>query len=153
MRPRATLLGCLILLLGLAGCDGKDLATDSFVGTWAVTSGSKALLPAESQRRPGELAFAGDGRFSSEAIPGELLYSMPGMHSAEPVSGTGTWRVHKLDGNTALLLTFHNITTPNGYQVPNSTELLVDNLTRETTLYFFLGDPDQGKRVEFRKIN
>ena len=82
-----------------------------------------------------------------------MLYSMPGMNSAAPVSGTGVWKVHKLDGNTALLLTFQNITAPRGYEVPNSTELLVDDLLRETTLYFFLGDPDQGKRVEFRKVN
>ena len=106
MRALTLLLGCLILLLGLAGCDGKDLGTDSFVGTWAVTSSSKALLPAESQRVPGRLSFAGNGEFISEAVPGELLYSMPGMNSAAPVSGTGIWKVHKLDGNTALLLTF-----------------------------------------------
>jgi hypothetical protein len=149
---RVSISSALVCLIAVVGCGGLDQTANDFVGSWAVTKDSRSVLPVESRQADGKLTLAKNGEFVSYGVPGELLYSMPGMNAAIPVSGVGTWRLGKVDNNAAILLTFRSIDGATEYKVPNGTQLLIDNLGRQTVLYFFLGDPDGGKRVDFRKI-
>jgi hypothetical protein len=117
-----------------------------------ITEESRSLLPLESRRAGGRLILKKNGDFVSEGIPGELLYSTPGAQNAAPASGTGTWRLGEVDGDDAIFLTFHAIVGPTEYEAPSETQLLVDKDWHETVLYFFLGDPDEGERVDFKKV-
>ncbi len=151
-RLRALLVSALLCLTVLAGCGGRDPTTDDLVGPWIITEESRSILPVESRAASGKLTLERNGNFVSEGLPGELLYSMPGMNRATPVSGTGTWKLGKVDSDAAILLTFRAINGPTEYKVPNGTQLLIDNLGRKTVLYFFLNDPDAGKKVDLRKV-
>jgi len=144
--------GALLCVVSLVGCNGKEPTENDMLGTWAVTDESRSILPAESRQVRAKLTLKRNGEFVSDGVPPELLYSMPGMASAAPVSGTGTWKLGKVDGELALLLTYRAIDGPTEFKVPNGTRLLMDTHPDETELYFFLGDPDQGKRVDFRKL-
>ena len=87
----------------------------------------------------------------SEGIPGALLYSSPGMNNTAPISGSGTWKLHEVHGNPALLLAFDVFMPPN--EMPQSeTQIFIENEWHEITLYSFLGDPDQGGRVELERV-
>jgi len=106
----------------------------------------------ETRQARGKLSLSKTGEFTSEELPREMLYSMPGMTHMPTISGTGTWRLGRVGGDLALLLTFRAISGPTELKVPNGTQLMVYSGWRKITLYFFLGDPDEGKRVDFEKL-
>jgi len=128
------------------------VTVDGLAGTWVISKGSKAILPVESGKANGRLSLARDGGFVAEGIPGELLYSPPGVKNTAPVSGSGTWKLHEVDGSPALLLAFDVFMPPNEKMPRSETQIFIDNEWREITLYFFLGDPDQGGRVELERV-
>jgi hypothetical protein len=149
MRACTLLSSALLSLTLLIGC-GRDLTANDLVGTWAVTDESRLSL--ESRRAGGKLILKKTGEFISVGVPGELLYSMPGMTRPALVSGTGTWKLGKVDSDLVLLLTFCAINGPTELKVPNGTQMSIDNHRHETVLYFFPGDPDGGKRIDFKKL-
>jgi hypothetical protein len=150
MRMRAGFLVVLLCLV-LVNCDGRDPSTNDFVGTWTMTDDAQLAFPAMHKQARGKIVLSKSGEFVSDDVPGEMLYSMPGMAPVVQISGTGTWKLGRVDGDLVLLLTFRTIRTQSDLKVPNGTQLLIDKGWHETVLYFFIGDPDGGKRVDFRK--
>lgn len=150
LRHLPFLVGFLWLIV-FSGCTGRGPSADDFVGTWVVTRESRSLLLDEPSGTAGKIILERSGAFVAEAVPSGLIYSVPGMSVGTYISGSGDWRFGQLDGDDAILLTFRALKGNTEYKVPNGTQLLVDNISKEETLYFFLGDPDEGKRVSFRK--
>jgi RHS repeat-associated protein len=143
----------LACLFALVGCGSKQISESDLVGAWVPTEESRTFLSPRSLDTGVELVLSPSGDFRSKGIPGELLYSLPGMAHSGPVSGNGTWKIGKVDGEAALLLTFTTIAGPNDFKVPNGTQLLISGNDSRALLYFFMGDPDQGKRVDFHRLH
>jgi hypothetical protein len=152
MLMRTSFLCALLLLMGSVGCSRKAVTVGDIAGTWVMTKESKATLPVDLRNGRGKLSLRSNGEFVAEELPGELLYSPPGVNNTAPASGAGTWKLEEADGSTALQLSFTAITSPNGHTVPYGSLIFIDNDWSETGLYFFLGDPDQGGRIEFAKV-
>ena len=152
MRIRTSFLCAFPLLIGIVGCSGKVVTVDDLAGTWVITEQSKTVLPVDSRKGAGKLLLRGNGEFIAEEVPGELLYSPPGVNDTVPTSGAGSWEIRKVDGSPALLLTFKAFSRPSGRTAPTAAHILIDNDWRDTVLYFFTGDPDQGGRIDFEKM-
>ena len=148
-RALQCVLACLIALVG---CGGKHISETDLVGTWVPTAESRSILLPRAPETGAKLVLNQSGDFRSEGLPGELLYSLPGMAHPAAVSGTGTWKIRKVDGEAALLLTFTTIAGPNDFKVPNGTQLLISGNGPRLLLYFFMDDPDQGNRIDFERL-
>jgi len=147
MLTRTSFVLAILLLLGSVGCSGKVVTVDDLAGTWVMTKESKEMLPV-ARRGSGKLSLRSDGEFVAQELPAELV----DVESTPTVSGTGTWQIRKVDGSAALLLTFNAFTSPGGQQtVPFRTLVFIDNDWGKPAPYFFLGDPDQGGRINFER--
>ena len=153
MKVRVSLLGFFLWLIVAVGCSVRSPTADAFVGTWVMTQKPSSTEQGTAHRARGKLTLLGNGEFVADSVPSGLLYSLPGMNSPNYVSGTGAWKLGSVDRDAAVLLTFRAIKGTTEYKVPNGTQLLVDDVSKELLLYFFLGDPDEGDRIEFRKAH
>jgi hypothetical protein len=126
----------LMILVGMLGCD--RIQPRDISGTWVIADNSRRVLPAELQRASSRIILNGDGSFVASELPG-LFYS-PRLES-----GTGTWK-RTSEGNEKIQLNFQTIAAWKE-ALPYGTQLNVS----DGSLYYFLGDPDEGRRVSFEK--
>jgi hypothetical protein len=77
-------------------------------------------------------------------MPG--LFYFPGRHAAQLESGSGAWKLVSHDGKQQVQLDFQVIA---GWKdvLPYGTQLEVSR----GSLFYFLGDADEGRRVAFDK--
>jgi len=138
----------LFIWLGVQGCG--TVQTSELAGTWVVTEQTRQdILPASEQSSVTRIVLESNGTFSAYDLPGELLYAPP-KFTGHLVSGSGTWKLEQLEGRHRVLLKFHTIETGELsylYDAP----LTVSKGLSGIRLYFFQGDPDEGRRVELEK--
>jgi|SRR5579864_8741784 len=134
----------LISTLGMFGCKTPQPA--DVVGTWMITDEARHGLPPEMQKASGALVVSRDWTFEAKELPEEL--DVDGKAERRLNSGNGTWVLAHFDGGQQLDLEFHSFSSgklddrgPYGFPV----EISWGWSARE--LYYFLGDPDQGRRV------
>jgi len=132
----------LLSLLGMLGC--KSIERQDLLGTWVIEDVSQSVLPAEIRGVPAKIIFYEEGTFVASEMPG--LFYFPGRHAAELESGTGTWKLVLREGEQQVQLNFQTIA---GWRdaLPYGTQLYVSR----SSLYYFLGDPDEGRRISFVK--
>jgi hypothetical protein len=113
-------------------------------GTWVIKAAYRRVLPAELQRAAATLTLEGVGTFVASDLPG--LFYVPGRHSVQPQSGSGVWRLVSREGERQLQLDFQTIT---GWKdvLPYDTHLDASR----GSLFYFLGDPDERRKVSFEK--
>ncbi|MGA3371607.1 MAG: hypothetical protein ABSC48_07585 [Terracidiphilus sp.] len=138
---RSLPIACL-LFLGILGC--KSVQRDDLVGTWVIMDASREVLPAELRKAQGKIVLDAKGTFVASEMPG--LFYFPGVHSAQLETGSGTWRLEHSEGEQQVWLDFQIIADwKNG--LPYGTQLEVSR----SNLFYFLGDADEGRRIEFEK--
>ncbi|MEH0983604.1 hypothetical protein [Micromonospora sp. CPCC 205556] len=110
-----------------------ELSDLTVVGSWRGAGGC-------------EFVFNDDGTFRASQIPASLL----GRASTQSntMSGSGTWSVRAAvndysERKTQVALVFDAL---DGFPVPYSTNLRSDSADGEIVLFWFIGDPDLGRR-------
>jgi hypothetical protein len=131
-----------LVFLGILGC--KNVQPSDLAGTWAIKDESRRSLPAELQNVSAKIVLNTDGTFVASDMPG--LFYFPGRHAAQLESGSGAWRLVSRDGKQQVQLNFQAIV---GWKdaLPYGTQLDVSS----GSLFYFLGDADEGRRVAFEK--
>ncbi len=77
-------------------------------------------------------------------MPG--LFYVPELHAARLENGTGTWKLMPEDGEERLELNFQTIADWNDGP-PYEVSIFIGR----GSLFYFLDDPDEGRRVSFEK--
>jgi hypothetical protein len=140
----------LILLLFTVfntGCN--DVQSHDLRGTWVIKDSSRQVLPPTLRNASAQIFLAADGSFTVSDIPG-LLY-FPGKRDVGLESGRGSWRLDSHDGSQFVLLTFDDLTGSKPIDLPYGAQLDLSKGWSETNLYYFIGDADEGRKVEFQK--
>lgn len=96
--------------------------------------------------------MSADGSFVASELP-EELHPVPPYDMKPRIrldSGSGIWKLASWEGAQHLQLEFHNfpsVDNKSSYGLP----LTVSREWSAVSLYYFLGDPDEMRRVTFEK--
>jgi len=121
------------------------LAPANFVGDYQVDEASSVRLPAGSERRDGSLSLKANGEFVLDGLPG--LLRIPPEREMRFESGRGVWKVIRVDGEARLQLEFLALVDWEG-GLPFGCQVCV----AKRELFYFIGDPDEGRRVVLKKL-
>lgn len=132
----------LLSFLGMLGC--KNMQPSELTGTWVLKDASRKVLPTDLQRASAKIVLESNGTFVASNMPG--LFYFPGRHAAQLDTGSGAWKLVSRGGKQQVQLDFHVIA---GWKdsLPYGTQLDVSS----GTLFYFLGDADEGRRVAFER--
>jgi hypothetical protein len=83
-------------------------------------------------------------------VPEDLLYAQPQAGNGL-VTGNGVWKLFLREGSQQVQLNFEKIAAGQHSMLPYGTQLNVSRGWSAITLFYFQGDPDQGRRIEFVK--
>jgi hypothetical protein len=126
------------------GCARARLDSGTVVGAW-VALGAPHELAASAGAR---IVFKADGTFSATAAPEQLVDSLS-RAPREPRSASGTWSIPASPGAAAAVaLESRHI---DGSPANNFSRLDASCGWRACALWFYVGDPDDGLRLTFRK--
>jgi hypothetical protein len=140
---------CAILLLMVVlstGC-GR-VKTSDLEGTWRVTDSSRTVLPQTLRAVSSAIILQSDGKFTASDLP-NFLAVPPGPETLD--SGAGTWTLTTEEGRQVVQLTFRWRDRSKASQLPYGAILEISEGLRHTNLYYFLGDPGEGRMVEFER--
>jgi len=127
-----------LILLACMGCSGlnkKPLTAKELVGQWTTADGKALMTLNES------------GDFLLSNAPG--FFSWP-TAKAQNGSGSGTWKLLKRDGADCLQLNFTKVSNNKGLPLPYGVPLEIAKRGSEWSLEYFIGDPDNGRKVTFQ---
>lgn len=134
----------LLLLICMSGC--RKVSEMDLVGNWSLTEDAKKHF-ATSSKAAAILNMAGDRTFTAVEIPAGLLSGDPKDRDRQ-VSGGGSWSM----SGSEVRLVFRQVNPNLGLNVPFGTQLHISKSLKEPVLYFFDGDPDEGRQIGFSKI-
>ena len=137
----------LLITWVLVGCGTSKI--DDFSGMWVLSSDSFGVLrTTESSDAASTINLNPSGQFSAERVPAEMVGAEQAQ--ATPVSGSGDWRLSFSNGKVQVYLTFRKISSrPETLEYGQPLE--VSGLWSPKRLYYFVGDPDEGHVVSFRR--
>lgn len=136
-----------LLLCVSLGCNKVN--PSDLVGTWTVDDSSRHRLPVDLQKASARMVLNANGSFTASDMPG-MFYVPPGPARLE--SGRGVWKLVSPSGAQQVQLTFQEIMNQKEINVPYGTQLNISSGWFEITLYYSLGDPDEGRRVDLDKV-
>jgi hypothetical protein len=126
------------------GCARARLDSGTIVGAWVAVGVPHDLAASAGAR----IVFAPDGTFSATSVPGELVDALS-RAPREPRSASGTWSMPAGPGPApAVALESRRV---DGAPTHNSSRLDASCGWRGCALWFYVGDPDDGIRLTFRK--
>jgi hypothetical protein len=140
-----------LLLLGVAilisGCKSNKWTSDEFAGIWRMDTRNVA-----TPQNAAMVALERDGRFRASSLPPGFL-RLDDVKPDQVLSGKGTWSLTRNDGGREerVRLTFTSVAGSNSRNLPYGAELFIQGSSKEPRLYYFNGDPDQNRRVVFRR--
>lgn len=108
---------------------------------------SRRVLPIELRKASPKIILHADGTFVASDLPG--LFYFPERHPLQLETGAGVWRIgsrRSLEEYQEVQLDFQVLAGWKG-AFPIGTQLAVSR----GSLFYFLGDPDSGRRVAFEK--
>jgi hypothetical protein len=138
-----------LLALGVVGCN--SISPSELVGTWIVKEISRQRLPSELRKVRAEIVLDANGGFSTNSwIPEGLLHEQ--IVGIPLLRGRGTWRLMRIDGEQKVALDFRAIADSRGqHDVDYGTQLNISRTWSAPVLFYFQGDPDNGRRIEFER--
>ena len=140
----------IIFCFGLLGCE--SVKPSDIIGTWVVTNQSRLrFLPAAQQKAVAKIVLEPNGTFVASEIPEDLLYGPPEA-ADRLVTGNGDWKFVPGGSGQHIQLVFQAITVGQRGRVPYGTQLNVAKDRSSLNLFYFDGDPDQGRRIEFERM-
>lgn len=108
------------------------------------------MLPASVRNASPKIVLFREGTFTASEMPG-LLYVDRGDQPRLD-SGSGTWTMVSREGGQEIQLNFHAITGGSTQlPVPYGAQIMVSKLWSTSHMEYYIGDQDQGMRVEFEK--
>jgi hypothetical protein len=131
-----------------AGCTMRDVSMSDLSGTWTMTGESRKYLGSEGLAAT--IRLDQGGTFSAREVPGSLLH-VEATARSRSVTGDGTWKLTARDGRQEVRLVFDAIASPSNHRIPYGTQLHVWRSRSSLLLFYFEGDPDDGRRIEFEK--
>lgn len=143
----------LLSLLGTLGC--KTVQHSDLAGTWMMKDSSRQFLPTELQNAVPKIVLDPNGTFVASEIPEELPppptqpYD-PKRRTVRLDSGSGVWKLVFREGKQQIQLNFQ--TMQGNKDVPYGTQIDVSMGRSVMSLYYFLGDADEGRRVTLEKV-
>lgn len=133
------------------GCRSVDVTANDLGGTWTMTNASRPNLPVALQKASPRLVLDASGTFAALELPGGILYPPP-EGSNRLVSGNGVWKLGSRDGAQELLLEFHKIEDlRKDDKYFNTRRIRPEKAGAATILFYYEGDPDAGRRVDFER--
>ena len=146
--PRIILIAAFIVA-GVIGCHGTNVTADELAGTWVMTDASQQNLPAALQKASARIVLDTNGIFTASDMALDGL--LPGdFRRVQLATGSGVWKLVSREGRSEIQLDFY-LLMDNREQTPFGTQLYISKFWTPARLFYFLGDPDQGQRVEFEK--
>lgn len=142
----------LLLLFGMLGC--KSVQPTELSGTWVMKETSRQVLPTELQKASAKIVLDANGTFAASELPEELPPAPPYDMKQRRVrmnSGSGVWKLVSREGKQQVQLDFHAMAGSKEGDVPYGTQMDVSKGWSAVSLYYFLGDADEGRRVSFEK--
>jgi hypothetical protein len=82
-------------------------------------------------------------------MPG--IFYFPGRRAARLESGSGVWKLVSREGKQQVQLDFHTIADWKETDLPYGTQLDVSRGWSAVSLFYFLGDADEGRRIDFER--
>lgn len=140
----------IVAALASAVCAMRDVSMSDLSGTWTITDRSRKYLGPEAGGLAATIRLDQSGTFSARELPGSLLDSQATARS-RLVTGDGTWKLTARDGRQEIQLVFDAIADPSSDRVPYGTQLHLWTSRSSVLLFYFEGDPDEGRRIEFEK--
>jgi len=139
----------LLLLFGMLGC--KNVQPGELAGTWVMKRTSREVLPTELQKASGKIVLDENGTFTASELPEELPpYDMK-QRRVRMDTGSGVWKLVSREGKQQVQLDFHAMEGNKEGDVPYGTQMDVSKGWSAVSLYYFLGDADEGRRVSFER--
>jgi hypothetical protein len=139
--------GALLLLLGAMAC--KKIQMTEMTGTWIMNDSSRQVLPTELQKSVPKIILSPDGTFSTVDLPG--FFYFPGQRALRLESGSGNWKLMSSEGKQQIQLTFRTIADWNEKDLPYGGQLDLSRGWSRIELFYFMGDADEGKEIDFTK--
>lgn len=142
----------LMLCFGLFGCRG--VTPSDVAGTWVVKDESRKLFLTEIQQKAvAKIMLNANGTFFASEIPADILYA-PEKAGVGIVSGNGVWKLIAVQSRQLIQLNFEKVTAGKLKEIPFGTQLNVSDGSAHIRLFYFQGgDADQGRRIEFERVN
>jgi hypothetical protein len=135
------------LLLSVLGC--KGVQPSDLTGSWVMTDASRQFLPDKLRKASAKIVLNADGSFVVSDVPG--LFYVPGRRDMRLEAGSGSWKLVSREGDQQIQLDFYAIPDWSNTELPYGMQLDVSKGWSQTKLFYFLGDPDEGQRIEFAK--
>jgi hypothetical protein len=131
-------------------CACKSTEASDLTGTWVVTVESRQrFLSPTQQKAIARIVLEANATFVASEVPEDLLYGSRNT-SFGLITGSGVWKLVKTEGREQVQLEFRAITVGQQGAVPYGTHLNVSGRSSRS-LYYFQGDPDQARRIEFER--
>lgn len=110
---------------------------------------SRQVLSEGLRKASAKILLNPDGTFVASEMPG--LFESPGQRDIRLEGGSGSWKLVVSDGRQELQLDFYAIANWRGSKLPYGTHLDVSRNWGEASLFYFVGDADEARRIEFDK--
>jgi hypothetical protein len=114
-----------------------------------MTDASRQILPDGLRNASAKIVLNPDGSFLASEMPG--LFYVPGGRGIRLESGSGGWKLVSREGGQQVQLNFYAITDWSKTELPYGTQLDVSKGWSLAKLFYFVGDADEGQRIEFEK--
>lgn len=140
-----------LFALASAGCGLREVSTGELSGMWVLTDQSRKDLGSEVGGAAATLRLDQSGTFSGRELPGSLLDGRA-MSRSRFVTGDGMWKLTARGEGQEVQLVFDAIVDSSSDRVvPYGTQLHVWTGSSRILLFYFEGDPDEGRRIEFER--
>jgi hypothetical protein len=113
-----------------------------------MTGSSRQILPMELQKNSAKIVLSANGTFAASDLPG--IFDFP-PERAHLDGGSGIWKLVSREGKQQLQFDFELISSGKVNNLPFGMQMEVSKGWAAVSLYYFLGDPDEGLRVSFEK--
>jgi hypothetical protein len=149
MKLRALLL-CALVGVFAFGCQRWWVKIEDIPGTWTISEDSRQRLAPEFQKAAGTFVFRSDKTFAATEVPAEIFYGT--AEKPRLITGTGTWDLSGSNGAQNIYLSLKTAEPPPPIRLPGDSFLLyTERKDSKVTVFYFLGDPDLGRKVIFEK--
>jgi hypothetical protein len=146
MRRSAAVIVVAGLALGIQGC--RNVTASDVIGSWVLDDSSRTWLPSDLRDVQAQLILHANGTFAASGLPG--LLDLDDAAHPRRYTGTGSWKLVHREGRQQVWLTFKSI---DGWNkgLPYGDVLSISDGWAGPSFDYFLGDPDQGRRIRLRK--
>jgi hypothetical protein len=129
-----------LVVFSFFGCDCRTIKENNLLGVWRIPSSEKNRLSNFHQNN--EIILNSDHTFIANNLPVEIFDNLFD-NKYNSISGGGSWYLDKLKLRLIFIL-INNKTTSAGTVFEIQTG-------KVPIMFFFLGDPDEGRRIELQK--